>query len=102
MGEKWKWDSSTRTRANSLRHTFTNFGHIVNFLCVKELMEPMRPLLSSLHGTLVEVIFGFQKITEVQVAYMYRDVENELHEIYQVLHLAETDGSRKSVHDYMH
>ena len=43
-GEKWNWDSRTITMANGLRHTFTNFGHIVNFLCAKELIEPMRPL----------------------------------------------------------
>ena len=31
--ECWNWDSETRTKANGLRHTFTNFEHIVSFIC---------------------------------------------------------------------
>ena len=43
--ECWNWDSETRTKANGLRHTFTNFEHIVSFICAKEMLEPMRPLV---------------------------------------------------------
>ena len=28
--------------ANGLRHTMTNFGHIVSFVCTKEMLEPIR------------------------------------------------------------
>ena len=31
----------------------------------KEMLEPMRPLVTALQGMLVEVYFGFQKIEEI-------------------------------------
>ena len=42
-----------------------SFGYIVSFICAKEMLEPMRPLVTALQGRLVEVYFGFQKIEEV-------------------------------------
>lgn len=54
----------------------TSFGHIVSFVCAKEMLEPMRPLVTALQGRLVEVYFGFQKIKEVVSS--YTDVRNEI------------------------
>ncbi|KAL9957840.1 hypothetical protein ACROYT_G034788 [Oculina patagonica] len=42
-GEIWSWDPKTKTLANGLHHTMKNFGHIFNFVCAKEILEPMRP-----------------------------------------------------------
>ena len=35
----------------------------------KEMLEPMRPLVTALQGMLVEVYFGFQKIEEIIKCY---------------------------------
>jgi hypothetical protein len=53
-----------------------NFGHIFNFVRAKEMLEPMRPLVSSLQGRLVEVYFGFKKIEDV--INFYNDIRNEI------------------------
>ena len=42
-GNNWKWDSESRNSANWLKHTFTSFEHIVVFMLLKELLEPIRP-----------------------------------------------------------
>lgn len=55
--------------ANGLRHSMISFGHIVNFICAKEMLEPMRPLVTVLQGRLVEVYFGFQKVEVVIKSY---------------------------------
>ena len=47
----------------------TSFGHIVSFICAKEMLELMRPLVTALQGRLVEVYLGFQKIKEVISSY---------------------------------
>ena len=67
--------------ANGLRHTMTNFGHIVSFVCTKEMLEPIRPIVCALKGELVEVYFGFQKIEEVTSC--YRDIRNEIDSWFQ-------------------
>ena len=67
--EEWSWDAKTKTMANGLRHSMISFGHIVSFICAKEMLEPMRPLVTALQGRLVEVYFGFQKIEEVIKSY---------------------------------
>ena len=64
-GEKWHVDVKSKTLANGLRHTMKGFGHIFNFFCAKEMLEFMRPLVSSLQGRLVEVYTGFQKIEDI-------------------------------------
>ena len=75
-GENWSWDPNTRSLANGLRHTFANFGHIVSYVVSKELLEPMRPVVSSLQGRLVEFYFGFSKID--QVIDMYAEIRKEI------------------------
>ena len=57
--EIWNWDAKTKTMANGLRHTMTNFQHIVSFVCAKEMLEPMRPLVCALQGELMEVYLEF-------------------------------------------
>jgi hypothetical protein len=53
-----------------------NFGHIFNFVCAKEMLEPMRPLVSSLQGRHVEVYFGYNKIEDVTS--FYNDIRSEI------------------------
>lgn len=48
--DSWAWDANTRTLANGLRQTMNSFSHIVTFVCCMELLEPMRPIVSSLQG----------------------------------------------------
>ena len=48
--------------ANGLRHSMISFGHIFSFVCAKEMLEPMQPLVTALQGRFLEVYFGFQKI----------------------------------------
>lgn len=74
--EEWNWDGETKAKANGLRHTFTNFGHIVCFVCAKDMLEPMLPLVSALQGELMEVYFGFQKID--QVTDSYQDIRTDV------------------------
>ena len=65
-GNNWKWDSESRNSENGLKHTLTNFEHIVVFMLSKELLEPIiRPLAECLQGRLQEVYFGFKKIREI-------------------------------------
>lgn len=59
--EEWSWDSKTKTMANGLRHTTVDFGFIVSFMSAKELLEPMKPLVSALQGLHVEVYFWVQE-----------------------------------------
>lgn len=40
-----------------------------SFVSAKEMLEPMRPLVTTLQGKLVEVYFGFQKIQEIIKCY---------------------------------
>lgn len=75
-GDNWNWDRNTKAKANGLRHTFVNFGHIVSFICAKEVLEPMRPLLKALQGRLVEVYLGFSRIDEV--ASSYAEIRSEV------------------------
>jgi len=63
------FDSNSRTGLSELRHTMVNLGHIVNFVCAKDLLEPMRPLVTLLQGELIEVYFGCSKIDEVNHSY---------------------------------
>ena len=96
--ECWNWDSETRTKANGLRHTFTNFEHIVSFICAKEMLEPMRPLLSSLQGELMEMYLGFEKIDQVIESYQLirDDIDSWFNRVYaKVLRLAESIGSHE-------
>lgn len=58
-------EAKTKTMANGLRHSTISFRHIFSFVCAKEMLEPMRPLVTALQGRLVEVYFGFQKIEEI-------------------------------------
>lgn len=51
-----------------------SFEHIFSFVCAKEMLEPMRPLVTALQGRLVEVYFGFQKIEEIIKC--YTDIHN--------------------------
>lgn len=46
-----------------------NFGHIFNFVCAKEILEPMRPTVTSLQGRLIDVYFGYKKIEDVTKHY---------------------------------
>ena len=67
--EDWSWDAKTKTMANGLRHSMISFGHIFSFVCAKEMLEPMRPLVIALQGRLVEAYFGFQKFEEIIKCY---------------------------------
>lgn len=67
--EDWSWDAKTKTMANGLRHSMISFGHIFSFVCAKEMLEPMRALVTALQGRLVEVYFGLQKIEGIIKCY---------------------------------
>ena len=54
---------------NGLRHTIISNESIFSFVCAKEVLEPMRPLVTALQGRLVEVYFGFQKTEEISKCY---------------------------------
>jgi len=92
----WNWDTETKTKANGLRHTFTNFAHIVSFVCAMDLLEPMRPLVTSLQGELMEVYLGFKKIDQVHQSYedLREDIDARYELMYtKILQLAEMVGS---------
>lgn len=72
-GNNWNWDRNTKT---SKWHTFVNFGHIISFICAKEILEPMRPLVKALQGRLVEVYLCFSRVDEV--ASCYADIRSEV------------------------
>ena len=94
--ECWNWDSETRTKANGLHHTFTNNEYIVSFICAKELLEPMRPLVSSLQGELMEIYLGFKTIDQVIESYQLirDDIDSWFNRMYaKVLRLVENIGS---------
>lgn len=96
--EEWNWDGETKAKANGLRHTFTNFGHIVCFVCAKDMLEPMRPLVSALQGELMEVYFGFQKIDQVIKSYqdLRADIDSWFTRMYEkTLNLAALVGSNE-------
>ena len=48
--EDWGWDRNTKVMANGLVSTMKDFGHIISFVCAKRLLEPMRPVVTSLQG----------------------------------------------------
>ena len=83
-GNRWKWDSQSRSSVNGLRHTFTSFEHIVVFFLAKELLEPICPIAECLQGRLQEVYFGFRKIIEVTQHYtkIRENVDVEHNRIY--------------------
>lgn len=83
--DSWAWDANTRTLANGLRQTMKSFSHIVTFVCCMELLEPMRPIVSSLQGRLVEVYFGFQKIEEV--THVYNEIRRNIDTCYDRMYL---------------
>ena len=91
-GEIWSWDPKTKTLANGLRHTMKNFGHIFNFVCAKEILEPMRPIVTSLQGRLIDAYFGYKKIEDVTNHYsgIRADIDAWFARMYtKVLSLAE-------------
>ena len=79
-----KWDSETRSAANGLRHTFVGFEHIVVFMLVKQLLEPIRPIAECLQARLQELYLGFKKVDEVVQSYkcIRKDVDVEHNRIY--------------------
>ena len=83
-GSNWKWNSETRTAANGLRYTFVEFEHIVVFMLVKQLLEPIRPIAECLQARLQELYFGFKKVDEVVQFYkrIRNDVDVEHNRIY--------------------
>ena len=83
-GSNWKWDSGTRTAANGLRYKFVGFEHIVVFMLVKQLLEPLRPIAECLQARLQELYFGFKKVDEVVQFYkrIRNDVDVEHNRIY--------------------
>ena len=69
-----------------------NFGHIFNFVCAKEILEPMRPIVTSLQGRLIDVYFGYKKIEDVTNHYsgIRADIDAWFARMYtKVLSLAE-------------
>ena len=105
-GEIWSWDPKTKTLANGLSHTMKNFGHIFNFVCAKDILEPMRPIVTSLQGHLIDVYFGYKKIEDVTNHYsgIRADIDAWFARMYtKVLSLAElvqsTEGVRARVTD---
>ncbi|KXJ05465.1 52 kDa repressor of the inhibitor of the protein kinase [Exaiptasia diaphana] len=98
--EEWSWDGKTKAMANGLRHTMTDFGFIVSFLCAKEMLEPMQPLVSSLGKDVMlkSIYFGFQKIEEINSNYV--DIRKEIDAWFaplydKILSLARTVGSNE-------
>ena len=88
---KYQDCSKWATACNGKLWTYRQFR-----VCAKELLEPMRPLVTSLQGELVEVYFGFNKIEEVNLSYI--DIRNGIDKSFQqmytdVLELAEKVGS---------
>ena len=71
----------------------------MSFICAKEMLEPMRPLVSSLQGELMEIYIVFKKIDPVdQVIESYQlirdDIDSWFNRMYaKVLRLAENVGS---------
>ena len=41
----------------------------MSFICAKEMLESIRPLVSSLQGELMEIYLGFKKIDQVIESY---------------------------------
>ena len=75
-----------------------DFGHIISFVCAKQLLEPMRPVITSLQGKLAEVYFGFKKIEEViYICEETREKPDErFHSVYaEAVSLAEKFGSEE-------
>ena len=96
--EDWGWDRNTKVMANGLVSTMKDFGHIISFVCAKQLLEPMRPVVTSLQGKLAEVYFGFKKIEEV--IYIYEETREKadvrFHSVYaEAVSLAEKFGSEE-------
>ena len=86
------WDRNPRVMANELVSTMKDFGHIISFVCEKQLPEPMRPVVTSLQGKLAEVYIGFKKIEEV--IYIYEETrekaDERFHSVYaEAVSLAE-------------
>lgn len=71
-------DAKTKIMANGLRHSMRCFGHIVGFIWAKEMLEPIRPLVTAPQGRHVEVFFSFQKIEKVISSYTGRDKQSDL------------------------
>ena len=94
--ESWDWDSSTKAKANGLRHTFTTFSHVFCFTCAKEMLEPMQPLVSALHGEHMDIYLAFQKIDIVTNSYsdIRLKIDSWFERMYvKALHLAELIGA---------
>ena len=69
-----------------------NFGHIFNFVRAKEILEPMRPIVTSLQGRLIDVYFGYKKMEDVNNHYsgIRADIDAWFARMYtKVLNLAE-------------
>ena len=96
--EELNWDGETKAKTSGPRHTFTNFGRIVCFVCTKGMLKPMRPLISALQGELMEVYLGFQKTDQVIKSYqdLRADIEPWFMRMYEkTLNLAALFGSNE-------
>ena len=62
--------------ATGLQPSMTNFEQILSFIIAKQMLEPMRTLVSALQGELIDVYFGFQKIDEIISC--YANIRNEI------------------------
>ena len=69
----------------------------MSFICAKEVLEPMCPLVSSLQGELIEIYLGFEKIDQAIESYQLirDDIDSWFNRMYaKVLKLAENRISR--------
>ena len=79
--EEWSWDAKTKAMANGLRHSMISFGHIFSFVCAKEMLEPVRLLVTALQEKFAEVYFGFQKIEKIIKS--YTEIRNAIYAWFQ-------------------
>ena len=79
--DEWSWDAKTKAMANGLRHSMISFGHIFSFVCAKQMLEPMRLLVTALQEKFAEVYFGFQKIEEIIKS--YTEIRNAIYAWFQ-------------------
>lgn len=79
-----KWDVDSKSQANSLLHTLTDFEFIVVFIVAYQFLSHLAGITVKLQSRVLDVVEAYRKIDEVKQFYkeIRKNIDVEFHKVY--------------------